>query len=85
MQTGHQDVNNIVMMRKPFYLICYWYYKARTNYEEQEDLPEEDVIQLDMSIEDAAKLVISAGLVYPENKLVSLLWHIYMKSISHST
>ena len=33
--------------------------------------PEEDVIQLDMSIEDAAKLVISAGLVYPENKLVS--------------
>jgi len=33
--------------------------------------PEEDVIQLDMSIEDAAKLVISAGLVYPESKLVS--------------
>lgn len=33
--------------------------------------PEEDVIQLDMSIEDAAKLVISAGLVYPETKLVS--------------
>ena len=27
--------------------------------------PAEDVIQLDMSIEDAAKLVISAGLVYP--------------------
>ncbi|MBY5974093.1 DUF502 domain-containing protein [Pseudooceanicola marinus] len=27
--------------------------------------PEEDVIKLDMSIEDAAKLVISAGLVYP--------------------
>ena len=33
--------------------------------------PKEDVIQLDMSIEDAAKLVISAGLVYPETKLVS--------------
>jgi uncharacterized membrane protein len=27
--------------------------------------PAEDVIELDMSIEDAAKLVISAGLVYP--------------------
>ncbi len=30
--------------------------------------PEEDVIQLDMSVEDAAKLVISAGLVYPNGK-----------------
>ena len=30
--------------------------------------PEEDVIELDMSIEDAAKLVISAGLVYPNAK-----------------
>ncbi len=29
-------------------------------------LPKEDVIELDMSIEEAAKLVISAGLVYPE-------------------
>lgn len=28
-------------------------------------VPEEDVIELDMSVEDAAKLVISAGLVYP--------------------
>lgn len=27
--------------------------------------PREDVIELDMTIEDAAKLVISAGLVYP--------------------
>ena len=27
--------------------------------------PEEDVIELDMTVEDAAKLVISAGLVYP--------------------
>lgn len=30
--------------------------------------PAEDVIELDMSIEDAAKLVISAGLVYPPEK-----------------
>jgi uncharacterized membrane protein len=30
--------------------------------------PEEDVIELNMSIEDAAKLVISAGLVYPNAK-----------------
>ena len=30
--------------------------------------PAEDVIELDMSIEDAAKLVISAGLVYPNGK-----------------
>ena len=30
--------------------------------------PSEDVIELDMTIEDAAKLVISAGLVYPNAK-----------------
>ena len=30
--------------------------------------PAEDVIELDMSVEDAAKLVISAGLVYPNSK-----------------
>ena len=30
--------------------------------------PEEDVIELDMSLEDAAKLVISAWLVYPNGK-----------------
>ncbi|WP_282077110.1 DUF502 domain-containing protein [Epibacterium ulvae] len=30
--------------------------------------PQEDVIELDMSVEDAAKLVISAGLVYPNRK-----------------
>ena len=29
--------------------------------------PKKDVIELDMSVEDAAKLVISAGLVYPSN------------------
>ena len=31
-------------------------------------LPRRDVIELDMSIEDSAKLVISAGLVYPDGK-----------------
>lgn len=31
-------------------------------------LPAEDVMELDMSVEDAAKLVISAGLVYPNSK-----------------
>ncbi|MFW2587085.1 DUF502 domain-containing protein [Sagittula sp. SSi028] len=30
--------------------------------------PKEDVIELDMTIEDAAKLVISAGLVYPNSQ-----------------
>ena len=30
--------------------------------------PEKDVIELDMTVEDAAKLVISAGLVYPNAK-----------------
>jgi uncharacterized membrane protein len=29
-------------------------------------LPASDVIKLDMTVEDAAKLVISAGLVYPQ-------------------
>ena len=31
--------------------------------------PKSDIIELDMSIEDAAKLVISAGLVYPPSQL----------------
>ncbi|SFQ20821.1 DUF502 domain-containing protein [Tranquillimonas alkanivorans] len=31
-------------------------------------VPESDVIELDMTVEDAAKLVISAGLVYPNRK-----------------
>ncbi|HBV54627.1 MAG TPA: hypothetical protein DEF12_06265 [Rhodobacteraceae bacterium] len=31
-------------------------------------VPKEDVIELDMSLEDAAKLIISAGLVYPNAK-----------------
>lgn len=30
-------------------------------------LPQSDIIELDMSVEDAAKLVISAGLVYPNS------------------
>lgn len=30
--------------------------------------PKEDIVELDMSVEDAAKLVISAGLVYPNGK-----------------
>ena len=30
--------------------------------------PREDVIELDMALEDAAKLVISAGLVYPNKE-----------------
>ena len=33
--------------------------------------PKADIIELDMSIEDAAKLVISAGLVYPPTKKIS--------------
>ncbi|MDG1092045.1 MAG: DUF502 domain-containing protein [Paracoccaceae bacterium] len=35
--------------------------------------PAEDVIELDMSVEDAAKLVISAGLVYPEDLPVKVV------------
>lgn len=31
-------------------------------------VPREDVVELDMSVEDAAKLIISAGLVYPTPK-----------------
>ncbi|SMX35052.1 DUF502 domain-containing protein [Actibacterium lipolyticum] len=34
-------------------------------------VPREEVILLDMSVEDAAKLVISAGLVYPNDKVQS--------------
>ena len=33
--------------------------------------PKADIVELDMSIEDAAKLVISAGLVYPPTKMTS--------------
>jgi len=31
-------------------------------------VPQEDIIELEMTVEDAAKLVISAGLVYPNGK-----------------
>ncbi len=31
-------------------------------------VPKSDIVELDMSVEDAAKLVISAGLVYPNSK-----------------
>ncbi len=34
-------------------------------------LPKSSVIELDMSVEDAAKLVISAGLVYPQSQIES--------------
>lgn len=36
-------------------------------------LPQSEVKVLDMSVEDAAKLVISAGLVYPNGKLADML------------
>lgn len=48
--------------------------------------PESDVIELDMSIEDAAKLVISAGLVYPgepNGKLSEALEHEAEKLVGH--
>jgi uncharacterized membrane protein len=32
-------------------------------------VPAEDLVMLDMSVEDAAKLVISAGLVYPASQI----------------
>lgn len=36
-------------------------------------VPRRDVIELDMSIEDAAKLIISAGLVYPDSRKGTLV------------
>jgi uncharacterized membrane protein len=35
-------------------------------------VPKSDIKQLDMTVEDAAKLVISAGLVYPDDKAPKL-------------
>ena len=35
-------------------------------------VPKRDVIELDMTVEDAAKLVISAGLVYPNGKVAAI-------------
>ena len=44
--------------------------------------PKKDIIELDMSIEDAAKLVISAGLVYPPAKKASQKDKIYKSRVS---
>lgn len=44
--------------------------------------PREDVIELDMSIEDAAKLVISAGLVYPNGEKAKELLEAKLKKAS---
>ena len=44
--------------------------------------PKKDIIELDMSIEDAAKLVISAGLVYPPTKKAAQKDKIYKSRVS---
>ena len=44
--------------------------------------PKKDIIELDMSIEDAAKLVISAGLVYPPAKNAAKKGKIYKSRVS---
>mgnify|MGYP003321201629 FL=1 len=44
--------------------------------------PKKDIIELDMSIEDAAKLVISAGLVYPPAKKDAQKDKIYKSRVS---
>jgi uncharacterized membrane protein len=44
--------------------------------------PKKDIIELDMSIEDAAKLVISAGLVYPPAKNAAQKDKIYKSRVS---
>ena len=44
--------------------------------------PKKDIIELDMSIEDAAKLVISAGLVYPPAKKAAQKDKIYKSHVS---
>ena len=47
--------------------------------------PKKDIIELDMSIEDAAKLVISAGLVYPPAKNAAQKDKIYKSHVSKKT
>ena len=47
--------------------------------------PKADIVELDMSIEDAAKLVISAGLVYPPTKKTSSKSTIAKSRISKKT
>ena len=44
--------------------------------------PKKDIIELDMSIEDAAKLVISAGLVYPPAKKAAQKDKVYKSRVS---
>ena len=44
--------------------------------------PKKDILELDMSIEDAAKLVISAGLVYPPAKKAAQKDKIYKSRVS---
>ena len=44
--------------------------------------PKKDIIELDMSIEDAAKLVISAGLVYPPAKNAAQKDKVYKSRVS---
>ena len=44
--------------------------------------PKKDIVELDMSIEDAAKLVISAGLVYPPAKKAAQKDKIYKSRVS---
>ncbi|MFZ7090804.1 DUF502 domain-containing protein [Primorskyibacter sp. 2E233] len=44
--------------------------------------PKEDVIELDMTIEDAAKLVISAGLVYPNGEKAKVAVEAQLKKAS---
>ena len=44
--------------------------------------PKRDIIELDMSIEDAAKLVISAGLVYPPTKNAAQKDKVYKSRVS---
>ena len=44
--------------------------------------PKKDIIELDMSIEDAAKLVISAGLVYPPAKKAAQKDKMYKSRVS---
>ena len=47
--------------------------------------PKKDIIELDMSIENAAKLVISAGLVYPPAKNAAQKDKIYKSHVSKKT
>ena len=56
-EKGYQDIISVFLPTTPNPTSGYLLY-----------VPEQDVIYLDMKIEDAAKLIISAGLVYPNGK-----------------